>query len=147
MGLLLPFTWTTNGAAKLVPATALCPSPEIFWRLLTGTRAVSVKVPLMAELPASDTVMLTLPAATPEKLATVEVWPLLSVVEKLGVKVIDSAPAGLGDQFTLTFWTALPRESTTSAIKVPNDCPGVSAWLLPCMRLMAAGGPGMEVKV
>ena len=85
MGALLPLTCTIKGTAKTVPATALCPSPEIFWRALMGTRAVSVKVALMAELATSATVMLMLPAALPEKLAPVETWPLLSVVLKLVV--------------------------------------------------------------
>src|ERR1035441_4271466 len=50
-------------------------------------------------------------------------------------------------QVTLAPETALPRESTTSAIRVPSDCAGASAWLLPCMSLMAAGEPGTEVKL
>src|ERR1035438_7104397 len=111
MGLLLPLTWTTNGDAKFVPATALWPSPEIFWRLLTGTIAVSTKVALMAELLASATVMLTLPAATPEKLAEAETWPLVSVVVVSAERATDAL--GLADQLTLRPWMPLPRESTT----------------------------------
>ena len=76
----MPLTWTINGAAKAVPATALCPSPEIFRSFAMGTTAVSVKVALMAELPTSDTVMLTLPAARPEKLASVDVFAALGYV-------------------------------------------------------------------